>query len=92
MPRLELAPGEAKELQRVLKSYLSDLRMEIAGTDSFDFRRTLKRTEALLKRIIGRLQGRSAGTAPRARKRSCLPYRGVAPAGARTRPGSQKNL
>lgn len=66
MPRLEITPSDAKELQRVLKSYLSDLRMEIAGTDSFDFRQDLKRTERLLKRVIGQLQGRAA---PIARKR-----------------------
>ena len=67
MPRLELTPGEAKELRHVLKSYLSDLRMEVAGTDSFDFRQTLKRSEALLKRIIGQLQGQTKAK-PRARK------------------------
>jgi hypothetical protein len=67
MPRLELTPGEARELQRILKSDLSDLRMEIADTDSFDFRRKLKRTEVFLNRVISLLQGKPQ-TRPRARK------------------------
>ena len=39
----------------VLESYLSDLRMEIAGTDSVSFRENLKKTEAFLKGLLTRL-------------------------------------
>ena len=52
MPRLELTAEESEMLQAILESYLSDLRMEIAGTDSMDFREKLKKKEVLLKRII----------------------------------------
>jgi hypothetical protein len=65
MPQLELTPEEVRELTEVLTSYLSDLRMEVAGTDNFDFRQNLKRREALLKRLIEHLQ--AAPPAPRKR-------------------------
>jgi hypothetical protein len=58
MPELKLTDDEAKQLHNVLTEYLSDLRMEIADTDSFDFREDLKRTEALLKRLIADLDGK----------------------------------
>jgi hypothetical protein len=35
---------------------LSDLRMEIADTDSMQFREDLKRQEALLSRLLQRLE------------------------------------
>jgi hypothetical protein len=44
-------------LRRVLEDYVSDLRMEIANTDSQDFRDDLKDREALLKGILERLSG-----------------------------------
>jgi hypothetical protein len=50
--QLNLTAEEAAMLSEVLTSYLSDLRMEIADTDSQDFREGLKKTEVLLKRII----------------------------------------
>ena len=56
MPELKLTADEAKKLHSVLTEYLSDLRMEIANTDSFDFREDLKRTETLLKRLIADLE------------------------------------
>lgn len=58
MPDLNLTNDEAKTLHGVLSEYLSDLRMEIADTDSFDFREELKRTEVLLKRLIADLDGK----------------------------------
>jgi hypothetical protein len=57
MLTLELSPNEAATLRDVLASYLSDLRMEIADTDSMDFREGLKEREALLKRLMQQLQG-----------------------------------
>jgi len=60
VPELRLTNDEAKTLHSVLTEYLSDLRMEIANTDSFDFREDLKRTETrtetLLKRLIADLE------------------------------------
>lgn len=58
MPELKLSDEDAKELCGVLEDYLSDLRMEIADTDSFDLREELKRTEVLLKRLIADLDGK----------------------------------
>lgn len=55
MPTLTLDPGEAGLLRDVLESYLSDLRMEIANTDSMDYREVLKKKEVLLKKIIPQL-------------------------------------
>lgn len=53
--QLELSEDEADSLREVLSSYLSDLRMEIADTDSLDFREGLKQREAFLRSVIGRL-------------------------------------
>ena len=55
MVTIELAPEDARLLREVLESYLSDLRMEIAGTDSVSFRDNLKKTEAFLKGLLTRL-------------------------------------
>jgi hypothetical protein len=55
MPALQLSAEEAGALHEVLTEYLSDLRMEIADTDSFELRETLKGTERLLKRLLGDL-------------------------------------
>jgi hypothetical protein len=55
MIRLELTGEESTTLSEVLESYLSDLRMEIADTESMTFREGLKGKEALLKRVIARL-------------------------------------
>ena len=55
MVTIELAPDDARLLAEVLESYLSDLRMEIAGTDSVSFRDNLKKTESFLKGLLTRL-------------------------------------
>jgi hypothetical protein len=52
MVHLKLDPTEAEVLRLVLESYLSDLRMEIADTDSMDFREKLKARKAVLRRIV----------------------------------------
>jgi len=56
MARVDLTPEEARMLRDVLESYLSDLRMEIAGTESMSFRENLKKTEAFLKGLLPRLR------------------------------------
>lgn len=53
MVHLELEPTDAEVLRLVLESYLSDLRMEIADTDSMEFREKLKTRKAVLRRIVG---------------------------------------
>jgi hypothetical protein len=51
-----LAAGEPELLLRILGEYLSDLRMEIADTDNFDFRQRLKEDEEHIKDMIDRLE------------------------------------
>jgi hypothetical protein len=55
MIRLELSLADAQVLRSTLENYLSDLRMEIAGTDSQDFRDMLKERKAALQRISEQL-------------------------------------
>ena len=55
MIEMKLTTEEATTLKNVLRSYLSDLRMEIADTDSMDFRDKLKRKEVVLKKLIDEL-------------------------------------
>ncbi|MBI4504623.1 MAG: hypothetical protein HY691_03740 [Chloroflexi bacterium] len=52
---LVLQPAEAEVLKRVLASYLSDLRMEIASTDKLEWRQALKADEVVLTALIARL-------------------------------------
>jgi len=53
--QIDLTNEEAEMLNEILASYLSDLRMEIADTDSMDFREELKKREVLLKRLLNDL-------------------------------------
>ena len=55
MASVELNEMEWKLVFEVLESYSSDLRMEIAGTDSRDVREILKEKEISLKAILDRL-------------------------------------
>jgi hypothetical protein len=55
MAHVELTPEEARLLREALESYLADLRMEIAGTDSASFREKLKHTRAVLQGVVPRL-------------------------------------
>lgn len=57
MVQLTLTAEEAATLRSVLQSYVSDLRMEIADTDSMDFRERLKAEETVLKRLLQQLGG-----------------------------------
>jgi hypothetical protein len=52
MVRIELDPTEAQVLKTVLESYLSDLRMEIADTDSMDLREQLKARKMILRKVV----------------------------------------
>ncbi len=55
MIQIALSDEEAGALRSVLESYLSDLRMEIAGTEQMDFRESLKRQEVFLNSVLARL-------------------------------------
>ncbi|HEX2091027.1 MAG TPA: hypothetical protein VHG28_01445 [Longimicrobiaceae bacterium] len=52
MAQLSLTEEEAAVLGQALQTYISDLRMEIAGTDAFELREALRRQEAILERIL----------------------------------------
>lgn len=54
--RFDLTNEEAQLLHRVLSGYLSDLRMEVAGTDSPSFRQGLKDEEIVIKKLISGLE------------------------------------
>ena len=59
---VELTDEETAVLEHVLLTYLSDLRMEIVGTDNPQMRRDLKGEERLLKSIQHRLHPQPAVT------------------------------
>ena len=52
---LALTAQEGEELRLVLESDLADLSMEIADTDSYDFREALKEKRARLREVLRRL-------------------------------------
>lgn len=56
MTQLSLDTERAAVLADALRSYLSDLHSEIAGTDNFDYREALKRREQMLTGILNELQ------------------------------------
>lgn len=56
MAQLSLTDDEAGTLRKALEMYVSDLRMEIGATDAHDFREGLKREEAVIYRLLERLQ------------------------------------
>jgi len=53
---LDLDKDEKEVLTEIVTSYLSDLRYEIADTDSFDYRSQLKTRESLINNILAKLQ------------------------------------
>ncbi len=63
MPTLNLSSEQAETLAQVLEDYVSDLRMEVANTDSQEFRDDLKKKELFLKDLLSRL-GRTATSIP----------------------------
>jgi LPS O-antigen subunit length determinant protein (WzzB/FepE family) len=63
VPTLNLSSEQAETLAQVLEDYVSDLRMEVANTDSQEFRDDLKKKELFLKDLLSRL-GRTVTSAP----------------------------
>ncbi len=55
MIRIDMSKEELSVLYEILETCLSDLRMEIAGTDNLEFRGALKKREVLLNSLIERL-------------------------------------
>jgi hypothetical protein len=60
MAQITLTQEEAATLSRILSNYVSDLRMEIAHTDSWQFRQNLKHEEVLLKKLLEQLDAELA--------------------------------
>ncbi len=56
MIHLEMNDEEREVLAATLESYLSNLRYEIADTDSYDFRQQLKVKKAILMKIAAALE------------------------------------
>jgi len=52
---LNLDQNEVAALTRILEQYLSDLRMEVGGTESYDMRQGLKKDEEMIKSLLGKL-------------------------------------
>ncbi|NIP30469.1 MAG: hypothetical protein GTO02_10880 [Candidatus Dadabacteria bacterium] len=55
MVKLELTNIESERLAKALNTYLSNLRMEIADTDSTFFKEDLKKEKNVLNSILERL-------------------------------------
>jgi hypothetical protein len=60
MLQLTLSQEEYDELVSVLEEYLSELRMEIADTDSYDYKDTLKHEKSVLNDLLTRLKALKA--------------------------------
>jgi len=60
MLQIQLNPEEAELLHRILSSYLSDLRVEIADTDIEGFQEILKMEEKFIDNTLRRLEGEAA--------------------------------
>ena len=56
MSEIKLNSNEINVLIKTLNSYLSDLRMEIADTDSMKFRQMLKDKKETLMGILAKLE------------------------------------
>lgn len=52
---IELTAQESEILRGILEEYLGELRMEVAGTDSMDFREMLKEREVFVKKLLALL-------------------------------------
>ena len=56
MIQLELTPNDRDVVVETLESYLSNLRYEIADTDSMDYREKLKTRETVLNKVVNALK------------------------------------
>ncbi len=52
---LTLTGQECNELRLALRTYVTDLRMEISHTDRYEFREELKASRAVLEEVLRRL-------------------------------------
>ena len=56
MLQLTISPEALQELVAVLEEYMSELRMEIADTDSYEYKGVLKQEKAVLVDLLKRLK------------------------------------
>ncbi len=56
MIQIDLTNSEKDHLIEALESYLSDLRYEIADTDSLDYREKLKEKKAALEKALAAIK------------------------------------
>ncbi len=61
MTRIELSQDEARVLNKILESYLAELKIEITGTSVDDFVEVLQREQTLLENLLERLQSIDLG-------------------------------
>ena len=62
---IELTVEESTALQNALRSYNSDLRMEIVGTDNAEFRRDLRAERTTLESVVSKLDAAAASSSER---------------------------
>jgi len=55
MASLEFSQQEIDMINKIVKSYLSELRMEIADTDQSSFKNELRKEEELLNKLIEKM-------------------------------------
>jgi len=59
---LELSRPEFDLLRQVLERHISNLRMEIAGTDKYEWRKDMQADEERLKDVLARLDQAGSGS------------------------------
>lgn len=57
---LALSAEESEAVQKALRTYLADLRMEISNTDNAAYRRELQAERTALEGVVGRLDDAAA--------------------------------
>lgn len=67
MRELEMSDAEAEELRIVLESAIGDLALEIAGTDSSEWRHLLRARREHCTNLLARLTGSESRPAARSR-------------------------
>ena len=66
---LVLTAQERNELRLALRTYVTDLHMEIAHTDRYEFREELKARRAVLEEVLRRLGGATTAMIGQRRQR-----------------------
>ncbi len=55
MIQIDLTEEETEILREILESDISDLRMEVANTDSMEYRERLKMKKSVLLKVVSRI-------------------------------------